>query len=244
MSVQLSISPDAETTAREAVAQIESWGQDCIRTQGRFLMALAGGSTPRKVYELWAATSRLNWDQVDLVFGDERCVPHDHADSNYGMVQALMSKLLRPPHVHRMPGEDPDPDHAALQYERTLTKLVEEEVGVDLVLLGIGADGHTASLFPDSPALEETERRCVATTAPDGKTRRLTMTFAELRRAQRIMFLVVGKEKAKILREVLEGELNPAKLPSQNLLRDNLLETYLFCDEAAAAELEADYPEE
>lgn len=243
MSVQLSVSPDAAATAQAAVARLEAWAQECIRTQNRFLMALAGGSTPRRVYELWASTSRLNWPQVDLVFGDERCVPPDHPDSNYGMVkQALIGNLPRPPRVHRMPGEDADPDHAALQYERTLNKLMEPEEGVDLALLGIGADGHTASLFPESPALEEMERRCVATTAPDGKSRRLTLTFAELRRAQRIMFLVVGKDKAKILREVLEGDLNPLKLPSQNLLRDYELETYLFCDEAAAAGLAAEYP--
>jgi len=244
VSVQLSVYPDAQATARAAVAELEEWGQECIRMQNRYLMSLAGGSTPRAVYELWAQTSKLAWPQVDLIFGDERCVPPDHAESNYGMVkQALMSRLPRPPHVHRMPGEDPDPEHAALQYERTLGKLLEPEEGADLVLLGIGGDGHTASLFPDSPALEEMERRCVATKAPGGKQRRLTLTFAEFRRAQRILFLVVGKDKAKILREVLEGEFNPLKLPSQNLLRDNELETFLICDEAAAALLEADYPE-
>jgi 6-phosphogluconolactonase len=240
----MSVSRDAPATARAIISRLEEWGQECIRTQIRFLMSLAGGSTPRQVYELWASMSRLNWPQVDLVFGDERCVPPDHPDSNYGMVkQALISNLPRPPRVHRMLGEDPDPDHAALQYERTLNKLMEPDVGLDLALLGLGADGHMASLFPDSPALEESERRCVATTTPDGKSRRLTLTLPELRRAQRIVFLVVGKDKARILRDVLEGELRPLRLPAQNLLRDNELETYLFCDEAAAAGLEAEYPE-
>jgi 6-phosphogluconolactonase len=244
VSVILNVSPTAADTAQAVVDQLEEWGEESIRTQVRFVVALAGGSTPRQVYELWAKTSKLDWPQVDLVFGDERCVPPDHKDSNYGMVkQAFMSHLPRPPRIHRMPGEDPDPDHAALQYERTLNKVTEPDEGVDVTLLGIGADGHTASLFPDAPTLDEMDRRCVATIAPDGKTRRLTLTFGEFRRAGRIVFLVTGKEKAKILREVLEGDYNPQRLPAQNLLRDNELETYLFCDEAAAAGLVEEYEE-
>ena len=241
MSVHLYISPDPESTAQAAMAQLEAWGAECIEEQNRFRTSLAGGSTPRRIYELWAQESKLDWQLVELLFGDERCVPPDHPDSNYGMVKrSLLDRLTQLPHVHRMAGENPKPEEAAIQYERVLQRLMGEGEGLDVALLGMGGDGHTASLFPQSPVLEETERRCVATKAPDGAPR-LTLTFAELREAERIMFLVVGTEKAGILREVLEGDFDPLQYPSQTLLRDNELETHLFLDEAAAEPLESEY---
>ena len=137
-----------------------------------------------------------------------------------------------------MLGEDPNPEHAAVQYEHVLDKLLDGDAGIDVVLLGMGSDGHIASLFPGSPDLEEMGRRCIATLAPDGKTQRLTLTMGELMRAQLSAFLVVGEDKAKIIKEVLEGDLDSARLPAQAFLRESESDTYLFLDEAAASLLD------
>ncbi len=176
---------------------------------GRFLalrprtVALAGGSTPRRLYQRLAA-SAFPWPDTEVFFGDERCVPPDHPDSNFRMAsESLLSKVSA--RVHRMPGETCD----AGAYESELTRVFGAAVPeFDLVLLGLGEDGHTASLFPGDPALEEKERRVVRVQRPDHP--RLTLTLPVLAAAKVALFLVSGEAKREPLRRLLNGEDIPA----------------------------------
>jgi len=187
----------------------------------RFSVALAGGKTPRRVYELLATERfmhRVEWDHVDLFFGDERCVPPDHPDSNYAMAyESLISKVPIPAkNVHRIIGES-DPEESAKLYENQLKTFF---AGVswprfDLVLLGMGEDGHTASLFPGSDALAEKTKWVVAT-KPEGSMRyRITLTVPVFNQAARIMFLVTGAGKAGRLAQVLYPRPDAGPVPAQ-----------------------------
>ena len=187
----------------------------------RFSVALAGGNTPRRVYELLATErfkQRVEWAQVDLFFGDERCVPPDHPESNYAMAyETLISKVPIPAkNVHRIIGEG-RPEESARLYENQLRIFF---AGVswprfDLVLLGMGEDGHTASLFPGSDALKE-KTKWVVTTRLEGSMRdRITLTVPVFNQAARIMFLVTGAGKAGRLAQVLHPQHGSAPLPAQ-----------------------------
>ena len=187
----------------------------------RFSVALAGGNTPRRVYELLATERfkhRVEWTQVDLFFGDERCVPPDHPDSNYAMAyETLISKVPIPAkNVHRIIGEG-EPNESAKLYENQLRTFFAGAAWprFDLVLLGMGEDGHTASLFPGSEALNEKTRWVVAT-RPEGSMRdRITLTVPVFNRAARIMFLVTGAGKAGRLAKVLYPQPGSEALPAQ-----------------------------
>ncbi len=167
-------------------------------------LALSGGSTPRPLYERLAQVP-YPWEQVDVLFTDERCVPPDHAHSNFRMVdEALLSRLARRPRVHRMPGETCDAD----THERHLREVFGDRIPLDLAVLGLGADGHTASLFAGDPALEETGRWVADVERPDHP--RLTLTLAALSSAAAAMFLVTGEEKRPALRRLVAGDDIPA----------------------------------
>ncbi len=185
-------------------------------------IALAGGSTPRAFYRRLASLD-YPWNEVDVFFGDERCVPADHVDSNYRLAyDALLSDISAK--VHRMPGERCDPD----AYERELTSVFGPGTPrFDLVLLGLGEDGHTASLFPGDAALEEGERRVVRVERPDHP--RLTLTMPVLSAARTAIFLVSGESKRGSLRRLLEGDDIPA---ARVRARDILI----IADEAAAGD--------
>ena len=174
-----------------------------IRTLQPRTLALAGGRTPRALYER-LGTDDLPWSEVDVWFGDERCVPPDHPDSNYRMAhEALLSRV--PARVHRMPSEGCD----TAAYERELRAVFGKGTPrFDLVLLGLGADGHTASLFPGDPALEERERLVVRVERPDHP--RLSLTLPLLSAAAQALFLVTGAEKRDALARLLAGEAIPA----------------------------------
>lgn len=178
-----------------------------------FSLVLSGGSTPQAVYErLAGAMTRANvaWENIHLFWGDERCVPPDHAESNFRMVnEALLRRITIPPaNIHRIEAERP-PTNAAERYEnglRVFFGLKEKEFPrFDLILLGLGEDGHTASLFPDTPMLAETEHLVAAGFVPRINTHRISMTLPTINNARALMFLVAGARKAKILYEVLEG---------------------------------------
>ena len=238
MSLNIETMSDAAAVAGRAVAILDGYGAECLAGRGQFVISLAGGSTPKAIYDRWGKASNLDWARLTLVYGDERCVPPDHPDSNAGMVAgSLLHQLSVQPTVHRMAGEDEDAERAAAAYEDTLKGVNAQQGGIDLALLGIGGDGHTASLFPGAAALEEQERLCVATMAPDGKTRRITLTGPALRAARRIMFMAAGPDKAEIIKTVVQGPVTPREYPSQLLLRDETLEVTLLVDEAAAAKL-------
>ena len=182
-------------------------------------VALAGGTTPRRAYER-LATLDYQWPEVDVFFGDERCVPPDHPHSNFRMAhEALLSKV--PVHVHRMPGELCD----APAYERELREVVGSNPALDLVILGLGEDGHTASLFPGDAAVEEIERLVVRVERPDHP--RLTLTFPVLSAAPVALFLVEGERKQEAVRGLLAGE----DIPATRVASDRVV---ILADPAAA----------
>lgn len=237
------VAPTADDMAHIACELIAAAATASIGRRGFFRVALAGGSTPRAVYALLAADPFMDFRRWQVFWSDERCVPPTDPQSNYLMAKtALLDRLAHPPTlVLRMAGEG-DPDAAALAYERAVRELVPpnpaagtgETPRFDLILLGMGVDGHTASLFPGSPALAEQKRLVVATAAPTGQPR-LTFTYPLINAARRVLILVSGAEKAATLRAVRTEPPNPNRYPVQgvNLVRGNL--TWLV-DAAAGGE--------
>jgi len=243
--MSIEVLADAEALALRAADVFAMAAQAAAAARGRFAAALSGGETPRALYGHLARqqyTQKVPWRRVHLYWGDERCVPPDDAASNYVMAHAAFIKHvpIAAESVHRMRGED-DPEAAALAYEAELRALAglerpASDVPVfDLILLGLGRDGHTASLFPHSPALDEEERFCVATEAPDGSPR-LSITLPVINAARRVLVLAGGAEKAGMVAEVFEGLRVPKAVPAQAIapVKGQLL---WLVDEAAAAEL-------
>jgi 6-phosphogluconolactonase len=214
----------AEAAAHEVLAAAEA----AVAAHHRFTVALAGGATPRASYERLALPplrDRMPWAHTWVFFGDERGVGADHPDSNYRMAhEALLSKVPVPPaQVFRIRGEAEDPEDAAAGYARTIAEVFESRRGAlprfDLVLLGLGIDGHTASLFPGSPVLKEIFRPVAAVHASAASIpQRFTLTLPILNAAARVVFLVSGAEKAKVVKAALgphgatlpAGMVNPA----------------------------------
>ena len=241
---QVIVQPSLEALSREAAARFQRLAADSIAAAGRFSVALSGGSTPRALYHLLGQSplrEAIDWPRVHLFWGDERFVPADHPDSNYRLArEAFISRVPIPAgNVHPVPTEGGDPEAAATQYEETLHRFFAPTLRFDLVLLGLGADGHTASLFPGSPALDEHDRLVVATHVPKLDAWRLTLTPPALRGARHAVFLVSGSDKAPVLREVLEGPYDPHRLPAQ-LVRPEKGELTWLVDEAAASLLSAE----
>ena len=204
-----------------AAAEFAAQANQVVRDNGRFAVALSGGSTPKALYSLLATKSNVPWDKICFFWGDERHVPPDHPESNYRMAnEALLSKVPVPPeNVFRIHAEEKDAAAAALQYEQALRDFFHLTPGqfprFDLVLLGTGPDGHTASLFPGTSALNETQRLVVANWVPKFNTHRITFSFPVLNAAACVMFLASGPDKAAILHEILENRA--ADLPSQRV---------------------------
>lgn len=201
--------------SKDFVAEATEWIASRIgakQADGRsaFRLSLCGGSTPRSIYAALASRDDIDWERVLLTFGDERCVPPDHADSNFRMVKESLLDPADVPRgsVMRMTGEMP-PEEAAARYDGQLKKLAqlagETRFQHDLVLLGMGDDGHTASLFPGTAALEESERDAVANYVPKFDTWRLTLTFPVINAAREVAFLVSGDSKRPVVDEVLAG---------------------------------------
>ena len=219
--VEVKVLPTAADLPREAAERIVAAAEAKLGdNQHTFSLVLSGGSTPKALYELLATgpyRDRLNWSKVEVYFGDERCVPPDHPDSNYRMAhEAMLSKLPVPEcNIHRMRGELP-PEQAATEYGQML-KAMFHDGGPDLVLLGMGDDGHTASLFPGTTALDEQHHRCVANHVEKLDTWRLTMTYPFLNRSAAVLILVEGAKKAKRVEQVLEGPRDPKLLPIQGI---------------------------
>ena len=196
-------------------------------------MALAGGSTPKALYELLATEYRdtLDWKGVHTFFGDERTVPPDHEDSNYRMAQHTLLSRVPVGSVHRMRGEL-DPREAATLYEEELEEFFGGPPRFDLVLLGIGEDGHTASLFPGTRALDVTDRVVVENSVEKLDTIRLTLTVPAINAAKKVNFLAAGEGKAGALEEVIKGDANPHVYPAK-LIRPEDGATWMV-DRAAA----------
>jgi 6-phosphogluconolactonase len=233
--------PTAEELADAVARHIVARAADAISATGRFTLALAGGSTPQAAYSRLATRDsrlKLDWQRTHVLWGDERCVPPDDSRSNYRMAkEALLDRVPIPPaQIHRIRGEA-DPEQAAAEYERELRMLLGGE-GIDLVLLGLGEDGHTASLFPGQAAVHETARWVVAVLAPDGKLWRVTLTPAVLNRARNVTFVVSGAAKAQRLEQVLQGPFTPDVLPAQAIRPSQGRLTWMV-DEAAAGKTTA-----
>ena len=197
-------------------------GEQAIRDRGRYTVALSGGNTPRGLHQelVTQYSARLNWEKVFFFWGDERHVPPDFPESNYRMAkETLLSKLSIPgDHIFRMPGELPDAEQGAAIYEQTLREVFPragEFPRLDFILLGIGPDGHTASLFPDTKALEENRRWAVGNWVAVHSTWRITLTYPVLNHGANVMFLVEGGEKAEIVKTALQSP--SAHLPCQRV---------------------------
>lgn len=210
-----------------------------IADHGTFSVALSGGSTPEPVYRRLTQPpydTAIDWQRVRIYFGDERCVPPDSPQSNYHTARAAMLSPLPIPeaNVFRMRGEI-EPEQAATEYGRLLKEHFGDG-GMDLVLLGMGDDGHTASLFPHTAALNEAKHRCVANFVPKLNAWRITLTAPFINRADAVTFLVSGAAKADRVREVIRGPRDPDRLPSQLIQPVNGRLSWLL-DSAAAARL-------
>ncbi len=197
--------------AAEAARFILEHARAAIAGRGLFRLALSGGNTPRAVHaQLVRRGADLPWNRVQITFGDERCVPPEHADSNFRMAKETLLDAAGIPagNVFRIRGEIA-PAAAAREYEDKLAavaaRLGEPRYVHDLVLLGLGEDGHTASLFPGSPALDETERNVIPTTGPKPPPQRITMTFPLLNAARHVAFLVTGAGKHALVEEIVAG---------------------------------------
>jgi len=227
---------------RATAEEIALAARQAVNDRGRFTWALAGGSTPRAVYQLLASDyyrERMPWGAVHFFWGDERHVPPDHPDSNFRMAREAMLDHVpaSAENVHRVPAEEPDARRAAAEYESTLRALFAlasgERPRFDLILLGLGKDGHTASLFPGGDAVRERERLVVAPWVEAQQTFRITLTPPVLNHARRALFLVSGEEKADALHAVLEGAREPERYPAQ-IVEGNRL---WMVDRAAARRL-------
>jgi len=236
--------PDADLLKRAAAEHMTALSEASINAQGYFSIALSGGSTPKAVYELLTDKSfsrYVDWEHTHIFWGDERCVPPDHTESNYRMARlALLDQVPLPvSNIHRMKGEI-DPAQAAAEYEQMLRQFFARRrdgvVRFDLVLLGMGDDGHTASLFPGTPAIEENERLVVENYVEKLEAWRLTLTAPVINAAEHVTFLVSGKSKAEMLQQVLEGPEQPYDLPAQ-LIQPASGHLLWLIDEPAAARL-------
>ncbi len=235
---------DGRAVVVRAAEEFAHAAGEAICTHGQFTVCLAGGSTPAEMYQLLATRFRLSvdWKEVQFFFGDERCVPPDHKASNFGMANRTMLAPLgiKPSQIHRIKGEL-KPDEAAQTYEADLREFFSSAEGeiprFDLVLLGLGANAHIASLFPADPAIHEATRLAVAVEVDDPIERhRVTLTAPVLNNGARIMFVVHGAEKAPAVQQVLEGPRDADRFPAQLIVPRDAELTWVL-DQPAASRL-------
>ena len=248
LRVNYYVEPDPEALASRAAQYFVEMVGEAVAARGRARIAISGGSTPKAAFALLADPhqpwrNRMPWNDLDLFWVDERCVPPDHAESNYRMTrEALLDHApMRPEQIHRMEGEL-DPEIAAARYESELRTAFRiegaESPRFDLVALGMGPDGHTASLFPHTKAIHEMSRLVVANSVPQKDTWRITLTWPVINYASSVFFLIAGADKAEVLSQVLTGPRDVDRLPSQLIWPSSGILT-LILDKAAAALLPA-----
>lgn len=238
---KIQVFPTAEALYQGAAERWILAAREAIRQTGAFHVALSGGSTPKGLYQLLASdpyASRIDWSRVHVYFGDERCVPMDHPESNYRMArEALLDAVPVPPgQVFRIRAELPDPESVAADYGQTLQSRLPEGNQLDLILLGVGTDGHTASLFPGTSILAVRDRLAAAVYVEKLSAWRISMTYPAIEQARQVLFLVSGAAKAPVIASILsapEGSI----FPVQGLRAAGEVNWYL--DRAAAHEWEA-----
>ena len=248
---QTIVKPNAEEVAMAATEWLMETVRESIAARGQCSIALSGGSTPKRLYQIIAESESksVDWSKVTLIWGDERNVPHDHVDSNYRMVrEAWLDRLNADAHPKSMPQAFPvgidvnSPERAALQYEKQLRKILDTDAEkddiptIDIVLLGLGDDAHTASLFPETEALKESHHLFVANFVPKFSAYRLTLTAPIINAARNVAFLVCGASKRPAVDVVLHGPRHPDEYPAQ-LIEPKLGRLWWFLDTAAAAEV-------
>jgi 6-phosphogluconolactonase len=224
---EIRILSDGAAIARRAAQEFVQAGASAVREKGTFDVVLAGGSTPKALYNLLATDpslrSQVPWDKTHLYFGDERHVGPEHPDSNFRMArESMISKVpLKPEQVTRIKGEYPDAEQGALEYEKALRENFKLKDGeyprFDLLLVGMGNEGHTLSLFPGTKALHANGRVVMRNWVGKLYTERITLTVLGASNAARILFMVTGADKALALKAVLEGPYEPEQLPAQFL---------------------------
>jgi 6-phosphogluconolactonase len=234
---------DLDTLSQQAAQYTVRVANQAIVSHGRFNIALAGGSTPKKLYTLLATEpyrSQIDWRLVEVFWGDERCVPPNDPESNFHMAQEeLLSKVpILAGHIHRMPAEQPDHNAAAQAYEDEIRRvfITDGIPDFDLIQLGLGPEGHTASLFPHQASLHEQLHLVMPVTTPKPPPDRLTFTPPLLNAAHNVLFLVAGAEKADAVHAILEGEYQPDEYPAQ-IVRPTNGEVTWMLDTAAASKL-------
>lgn len=237
--------PDSAEVARGAARHFVDYAWQSIAKDGQFMVALSGGNTPSAMFEILASDEfrgQVDWAKVQVFWGDERAVPPDNAESNYGVARRQL--LIRVPipdgNVHRMEAEKASIGRAAHEYEEVLRKYLElDDRGFPrfhLIFLGLGKDGHTASLFPGTRVLKQTSRWVSTPMVTKLNMRRMTLTLPVLEAAQRVVFLVTGPDKAEILQTILQGKSEPP-LPAQLVQPRNRGIKLFLVDKAAAAKL-------
>ncbi|PCJ33154.1 MAG: 6-phosphogluconolactonase [Gammaproteobacteria bacterium] len=236
MKAEQKISVDAESLIVAATEQFVATARAAIAKRGVFHVALAGGSTPKGLYQKLATspyTEQVDWARVHLFFGDERCVLPTHSDSNFKMAREAMIDHLPIPqeNVHRMPTEEGVAPEVAIRYCRTMKDFLKGQP-LDLVLLGLGPDGHIASLFPDTPALDVTETLTTSLYVEKFDSWRVTMTYPTINAAHQVIIFIAGEAKAAIVNDILTGAVQD--LPIQRLAPQG--EYYWFMDKAAAGQ--------
>jgi 6-phosphogluconolactonase len=243
-SVEIRVLTTPQELFEAAAEEVVHAATEAVAQRGRFTIALPGGSTPKNLFNLLATNARtvLPWDRTFFFWGDERHVPPTDPDSNYRMAEeTMLSKIpVAAGNVFRIPAENPDAAAAAEAYEQSLRKFFQLGPGevpiFDLILLGMGPDGHTASLFPGSAGLQEKSRLVIANWVDKLKTSRLTLTLPVLNAARCVTFLVSGTDKAAMLKTVLEEDAPAEQYPSK-LIRPNNGKLIWLVDRAAASAL-------
>jgi 6-phosphogluconolactonase len=246
--MHIAIYPDIDTLSQQAAQYITRIASESIVTRGRFTIALSGGTTPTKLYGLLGNEpycSQIDWQLVHIFWGDERCVPPDSPDSNYYMAQEMLLRKIPVPanQVHRMPADLPDRNAASQAYTVEMQRAFGTN-GIptfDLIQLGMGPEGHTASLFPHQPSLHENQRLVMPASVPKPPPDRLTFTPPLLNAARNVLFLVAGSDKADALQAVIEGAYQPDEYPAQ-IVRPPNGEVVWMLDRAAAAKIRVNKP--
>ncbi len=242
--MDVAIYPDSNTLSHEAAHYIVRLATEAITSHGQFTIALSGGSTPKVLYALLGNEpyrSQIDWALVEIFWSDERCVPPDSSDSNYQLAQeALFSKVpIAASQIHRMPADKADRDAASLEYTEEMQRVFGTDgiPSFDLLQLGMGPEGHTASLFPHQASLHEQQRLVMPVTVPKPPPPRLTFTPPLLNAARHVLFLVTGSDKADAIQAVLEGSYQPDEYPAQ-IVRPPHGEVTWMLDTAAAGKLQ------
>ena len=244
LRIEYIVEPDSSALARRAAEHIVDIAAQAATKRGRARIAISGGSTPKAAFQLLADPGqplfkRMPWDKLDLYWVDERTVPPDDLESNYRMTrEAMLDHVpLKPEQIHRMEGEL-QPEVAAARYESLLRNTFRlegaETPRFDLVQLGMGDDGHTASLFPHTDAIHEMSRLVTANQVPQKDTWRITLTWPVINEASSVFFLIGGKNKAELVREVFTESRDPERLPSQLIWPASGILTLILDKDAAA----------